>query len=120
MMHQNAIMEGVVEPRGNGAAATVTKRRTDEIQFAGGRIAVVINQITLKFNEQATQRPPQRSFAPPALVFKGNIKKEHAQVANRLTNWVRERGAAASGHAFYGSQRIDIINSMTQKARRKE
>ena len=41
-MHQNAIAAGSVEPKGNGAAATVTKRMKDEIRFDGARVAVVM------------------------------------------------------------------------------
>ena len=37
----NAIAAGSVEPKGKGAAATVTKRMKDEIRFDGARIAVV-------------------------------------------------------------------------------
>ena len=41
-MHQNAIAEGAVEPKGNGAAAIVANRMRDEIRFGGGSVAVVI------------------------------------------------------------------------------
>jgi hypothetical protein len=41
-MHQNAIAAGAVEPKGNGATATVAKRMKDEIRFDGARIAAVM------------------------------------------------------------------------------
>src|SRR5450759_3648408 len=53
-MHQNAIAAGAVEPKGNGAAATVTKRMKDEIRFDGARVAVVMFPSDLKRTSIAT------------------------------------------------------------------
>ena len=41
-MHQKAIAVGSVEPKGNGATATVTKRTKDEIRFDGASAGVVM------------------------------------------------------------------------------
>src|SRR6516164_1004776 len=52
-MHQNAITAGVVEPKGNGTAATVAKRMKDEIRFDGAGVSMVIVQpVPWRLSEQ--------------------------------------------------------------------
>jgi hypothetical protein len=57
-MHQNAIVVRLVEPNGNGAAATVAKSRNDEMRFGGADLDVVTEPKNSRQHDKST-----RSFA---------------------------------------------------------
>ena len=100
-MHQNAMTAGSVEPKGNGAAATVTKRMNDEIRFAGARIAVVI------FHPEALQTTPwrpaqQQFFARRAFINQIAIKWDGQARKLRLSD--HQKGMRANAkHDQFGS-----------------
>jgi hypothetical protein len=87
-MHQNAIAAGAVEPKGNGTAATVTKRMKDEIRFDGTSVAVVIfHPVALK---TTPWRPAQRElFAHRTSINKIAIKWDGQATNGRSKDLLR-------------------------------
>ena len=68
-MHQNAIVAEPAEPKGKGAAATVTKRIKDEIRF-DGICTVVVTLPSTGFDGNSIAFSAAKTIAPSATRFK--------------------------------------------------